>query len=131
MPEDSHRLQCYYEWDSEQNMFVPHDNHDDVEVTDVSDLLTCSIDRLAMLPEYLVPFARRDELTKYKALRDREARAKLQADMDSKDMRGHKLTINPDSNEALNRKPEVRYGPRGGRYTVDTTRDGRPYRRYF
>ena len=26
---------------------------------------------------------------------------------------------------------EVKRGPRGGRYTVDQTSDGRPYRRYF
>ena len=25
----------------------------------------------------------------------------------------------------------VKYGPRGGRYTEETTKDGRPYRRYF
>ena len=30
-----------------------------------------------------------------------------------------------------NRKPEVKRGPRGGRYTEDRTKDGRPYRRYF
>ena len=27
--------------------------------------------------------------------------------------------------------PEVKKGPRGGRYTEDKTKDGRPYRRYF
>ena len=27
--------------------------------------------------------------------------------------------------------PEVKRGPRGGRYTEDTTKEGRPYRRYF
>ncbi len=26
---------------------------------------------------------------------------------------------------------EIKYGPRGGAYTEDTTKDGRPYRRYF
>lgn len=112
-------------------MFVVHDNLDDIEVADTSDLSKCSVDRLATLPDYLVPLARRGELEIYKALRDREARAKLKADMDSKDLRGQSPTINPDPNTVLNRKPEVRYGPRGGRYTVDTTCDGRPYRRYF
>ena len=28
-------------------------------------------------------------------------------------------------------KPQVKKGPRGGRYTEDKTKDGRPYRRYF
>lgn len=27
--------------------------------------------------------------------------------------------------------PTTKYGPRGGRYTEDKTKDGRPYRRYF
>lgn len=27
--------------------------------------------------------------------------------------------------------PEIRIGPRGGLYTEDITKDGRPYRRYF
>ena len=27
--------------------------------------------------------------------------------------------------------PDIKYGPRGGSYTEDTTKDGRPYRRYF
>ena len=27
--------------------------------------------------------------------------------------------------------PTTNYGPRGGRYTEDKTKDGRPYRRYF
>lgn len=27
--------------------------------------------------------------------------------------------------------PDVKRGPRGGRYTEDRTNDGRPYRRYF
>ena len=29
------------------------------------------------------------------------------------------------------KSPEVKKGPRGGRYTEDKTKDGRPYRRYF
>ena len=29
------------------------------------------------------------------------------------------------------RSPQTKYGPRGGRYTEDRTKDGRPYRRYF
>jgi hypothetical protein len=73
MTDNSHRLKRNYEWDSEQKMFVAHDNLDDIEVADTSDLSKCSVDRLAMLPDYLVPLARRDELEIYKALRDREA----------------------------------------------------------
>ena len=29
------------------------------------------------------------------------------------------------------KKPEIKKGKRGGRYTEDKTKDGRPYRRYF
>ena len=29
------------------------------------------------------------------------------------------------------KSPQVKKGPRGGRYTEDKTKDGRPYRRYF
>jgi len=28
-------------------------------------------------------------------------------------------------------EPQPKTGPRGGRYTEDRTKDGRPYRRYF
>lgn len=28
-------------------------------------------------------------------------------------------------------EPKIKQGPRGGRYTEDKTKDGRPYRRYF
>lgn len=31
----------------------------------------------------------------------------------------------------LPRQPQVKVGPRGGRYTEEVTRDGRRYRRYF
>lgn len=131
MSEASHRVKCNYEWNTERNMFVPHDNPDDDETVDTGDLSKCSIDRLAILPEWLVPLSRRDELERYKVNRDMEARSKLEDDMSSKDLRGNKLRLSPDSDGALNSKPEARYGPRGGRYTVHTSSNGRPYRRYF
>ena len=31
----------------------------------------------------------------------------------------------------LKDKPQIKKGKRGGRYTEDKTKDGRPYRRYF
>ena len=130
MPEDSHSMKRNYEWDPEQNMFVPQNIPDQDDAGDASDLSTSSIERLAMLPEWLVPLDRKNELVRYKTSRDREARAKLQEDMKSKDIRGQKLTISTESSGVLNRKPEVLYGPRGGRYTIDTTRSGRPYKRY-
>ena len=32
---------------------------------------------------------------------------------------------------STNKEHEIKKGPRGGRYTEDKTKDGRPYRRYF
>ena len=37
----------------------------------------------------------------------------------------------PTSVKNTKKPPEVKRGPRGGRYTEDKTKDGRPYRRYF
>ncbi len=34
-------------------------------------------------------------------------------------------------NSAASFNNETQYGPRGGRYTEGTTKEGRPYRRYF
>ena len=34
-------------------------------------------------------------------------------------------------NQIVDSKPKVKTGKRGGRYTEDVTKDGRPYRRYF
>ena len=39
----------------------------------------------------------------------------------------NRLRIKPSTNK----EPEIKKGPRGGRYTEDKTKDGRPYRRYF
>ena len=36
-----------------------------------------------------------------------------------------------DPSPAMDLRPEIKKGPRGGRYTEDTTKDGVPYRRYF
>jgi len=33
--------------------------------------------------------------------------------------------------ERQEQEPPIKKGPRGGRYTEDKTKDGRPYRRYF
>ena len=36
-----------------------------------------------------------------------------------------------EQEEQESHQPYVQYGPRGGRYTEEITRDGRRYRRYF
>jgi hypothetical protein len=115
-----------YEWDPERKLFIPYDtavDEDEDGDENASSLMKCSLEQLALIPDWLIPLTRRDELHRYKACRQREARARLQDYMNSK--------IRSQPSGVLNRKPEVRYGPRGGRYTDDITRDGRPYRRYF
>ena len=40
--------------------------------------------------------------------------------------------VNYPSHVNIKKKsPEIKRGPRGGRYTEDKTKEGRPYRRYF
>ena len=37
----------------------------------------------------------------------------------------------PIKDKKKKKEPEIKKGKRGGRYTEDKTKDGRPYRRYF
>ena len=37
----------------------------------------------------------------------------------------------PTKDKKKKKEPEIKKGKRGGRYTEDKTKDGRPYRRYF
>ena len=39
--------------------------------------------------------------------------------------------VSPDSKNTSSETSSIYYGERGGRYTEDITKDGRPYRRYF
>ena len=39
--------------------------------------------------------------------------------------------VSPDSKNTFSETSSINYGERGGRYTEDITKDGRPYRRYF
>ena len=43
----------------------------------------------------------------------------------------YKKYFGQNREEPTRQQPHVRYGPRGGRYTEETTSDGRRYRRYF
>ncbi len=81
--------------------------------------------------------------------REENARKRLQAKKNLQEAQDHsqKLMVdyvreahelNPDTGPIpqplppnSDRSPEVKRGPRGGRYTEDRTKDGRPYRRYF
>ena len=43
----------------------------------------------------------------------------------------YKKYFGQNKEEPTRQQPHVRYGPRGGRFTEETTSDGRRYRRYF
>lgn len=95
---------------------------------DLGSLLSCSIEQLALLPDWLVPLSRRHESNGYKAQREREARIKLQ---EAWMLSTQKQKAISESSRLGNSMREVQYGLRGGRYTLEITRDGRLYRRYF
>ena len=73
--------------------------------------------------------------SKYKAdlakqKKEKEEERKIYADRDNTDGKwwtsGNRLPAKEPKKE-----PEIKKGKRGGRYTEDKTKDGRPYRRYF
>ena len=68
----------------------------------------------------------RNDLEKQR--REKEEVRKFYADRDNAD--GKWWTSNPVYPRKPE-KPEIKKGKRGGRYTEDKTKDGRPYRRYF
>ena len=46
--------------------------------------------------------------------------------------KGENITVSASKKDPKNKKQiEIKTGKRGGRYTEDTTEEGRPYRRYF
>jgi hypothetical protein len=130
MSDNPRRARPNYEWDPERKLFIQQDITGDVDADseDGSSLSGFSIDQLALLPDWLVPFSRRHELNRHKAQREREARTKLRVDWILRS-ENHKSTT--ESDKLHNGMRDVRYGPRGGRYTEEITRDGRLYRRYF
>lgn len=110
-------------------MFIPQETiAKDDGSEDLGGLSTCTVEQLTTLPEWLVPLSRRNELDRYKAGRASEARANLQAQWMARSLE-HENNTKPG--DYPNSTPKVEYGPRGGRYTDEITRDGRPYRRYF
>ena len=130
MSDNPCRAKRNYEWHPERKLFIQQDIADDGDAypENLSSLSSCSIEQLALLPDWLVPLSRRHELNGYKAKREREARTKLQTDWMQ---RSHKHMTIAESGRSNNRMRDVQYGPRGGRYTEEITREGRLYRRYF
>ena len=84
-------------------------------------------EELAELPVWLIPPSKKEEVERFKT------RAKRQAaiEFDEKNFPSQPEPERPRPRPSMPTEPQVKYGPRGGRYTEDKTRDGRPYRRYF
>ena len=82
---------------------------------------------ILMADKYEQPESKyRNDLEKQR--REKEEERKFYADRDNAD--GKWWTSNPVYPRKPE-KPEIKKGKRGGRYTEDKTKDGRPYRRYF
>ena len=62
--------------------------------------------------------------------REKEEQRKIYADHDNADGKWW-TSGNHLSPKEKKKEPEIKKGKRGGRYTEDKTKDGRPYRRYF
>lgn len=82
------------------------------------------VEELASLPYWLVPPSRKEEVELFKARQKRKAL--LETGHNDGVVSGGK-TRTPQADPT----PQMRTGPRGGRYTEAKTREGRPYRRYF
>ena len=84
-------------------------------------------EELAELPEWLIPPSKKEEVERFKT------RAKRQAEIefDEKNFPSQPEPERPRPRPSKPTEPQVKYGPRGGRYTEDKTKEGRPYRRYF
>lgn len=117
----------------------------------MADLNRLPVEELAGMPDWLIPPSRKAEVEVFQARKARMRRESLgdieganQPEPKTKpgermeDPRGYWEIRNKGSGgtgTSMPRTgtsiPEVKRGPRGGRYTEDQTKDGRPYRRYF
>ena len=70
----------------------------------------------------------RNDLEKQR--REKEEQRKIYADRDNADGKWW-ISGNHLPPKEKKKEPEIKKGKRGGRYTEDKTKDGRPYRRYF
>lgn len=107
----------------------------------MADLNQLPIEELAGLPDWLIPPSRKAEVEAHNARKRREALGDLGRDNPAEpqtkpgermeDPRGYWEIRNKGTGGTGTVSPQVKLGPRGGRYTEDQTKDGRPYRRYF
>ena len=88
-------------------------------------ILLMTTEELAELPEWLIPPSKKEEVERFKT----RARRQAEIESDEKNFPSKPELERPRPSKPT--EPQVKYGPRGGRYTEDKTKDGRPYRRYF
>ena len=82
-------------------------------------------EELAEVPEWLIPPSKKEEVERFKT----RARRQAEIEFDEKYFPSKPEPERPRPSKPT--EPQVKYGPRGGRYTEDKTKEGRPYRRYF
>lgn len=98
----------------------------------MADYLTMPINelaRVALRSSHLVPATRVQELREYRSSLQKPAVAPQTGQMDA-DLCRQQQALSSTPTPSM-RDYTVLKGPRGGRYMMETTRDGRPYRRYF
>ena len=103
------------------------------------DLNKAPLEELAQLPDWMVPPSRKSELDAYKARKRRGVTGEKSAEQKGKEAEEarKRAGLNADGSKPSwigvpeRSSPQIKNGPRGGRYTDDVTKDGRPYRRYF
>ena len=82
-------------------------------------------EELAELPECLIPPSKKEEVERFKTRAKRHA----EIEFDEKNFPSQPEPERPRPRPSKSTEPQVKYGPRGGRYTEDKTKEGRPYRR--
>jgi len=101
----------------------------------MADLNQLSVEELAAMPDWLIPPSRKAEVEAFKA-RKRRAAAQRTPEEEEQEIVAARLRAGLEADGSRTKRfgsalPESKTGPRGGQYTEDRTKDGRPYRRYF
>ena len=101
----------------------------------MADLNQLPVEELAAMPDWLIPPSRKAEVEVFKARKRRGVTEKSveEEQQEIKDAR-RRAGLEADGSRTQRfgaAAPQPKTGPRGGRYTEDRTKDGRPYRRYY
>lgn len=101
----------------------------------MSDLKQLPVEELAGMPGWLIPLSRKAEVDAFLARKRRGVTKKTAEEEELEAEAARQRAKLPCDGQMPNwvsgASPATKNGPRGGRYTEDVTKDGRPYRRYF